>query len=82
VSEIREDFFTLSLSLARVFVIFFNYFFGGAWFPFPFGNRVGEEDFFAFCCDFAALLFAFAVRDILMPDQTPVPCMESVAPTA
>ena len=34
------------------------------------------------CCGLPTVGFFAAVRDILTPDHTPVPCMDSFAPTA
>ncbi len=48
-------------------------------FPFPFPNLLGS---FPRCCGLPTVGFFAAVRDILTPDHTPVPCMDSFAPTA
>ncbi len=49
-------------------------------FPFPFPNLLGS--FPRCCCGLLTVGFFAAVRDILTPDHTPVPCMDSFAPTA
>ena len=52
-------------------------------FPFPgvFPNLLGS--FPRCCCGLLTFVgFFAAVRDILTPDHTPVPCMDSFAPTA
>jgi hypothetical protein len=51
-------------------------------FPFPvFPNLLGS--FPRCCCGLPTVgFFAALVRDILTPDHTPVPCMDSFAPTA
>jgi len=59
------------------------YFFFGACCPPPllvFGKRADFPDCFICAWDFGT--FPFTSLDILIPDHTPVPCMESVAPTA
>ena len=59
------------------------YFLFGACCPPPllvFGNREDFPDCFICAWDFGT--FPFTSLDILIPDHTPVPCIESVAPTA
>ena len=66
----------LSLSLSLYFLF-------GACCPPPFlvfGKREDFPDCFICAWDFG--VFPFTSLDILIPDHTPVPCIESVAPTA
>ena len=46
-----------------------------------FGKRDAFPDCFICAWDFGVFPFTTSL-DILIPDHTPVPCMESVAPTA
>lgn len=60
------------------------YFLFGACCPPPlllFGKRDAFPDCFICAWDFGVFPFTTSL-DILIPDHTPVPCMESVAPTA
>jgi hypothetical protein len=77
----RHKAFYISRCVIYIYISF--YFFFGACCPPPllvFGNREDFPDCFICAWDFGT--FPFTSLDILIPDHTPVPCMESVAPTA